>query len=1192
MAQDKITEIFDIAALEANKAKFLSTIKETLAEVEKLGIAIKSNTTIGGSSSNGQRASSATKEMESAAKEYTATWKRLLKERDDAEKESRRLEMANTKEVLALRKEVARQESKLRKLEIAGSKEALAIEKELAKQKADLRKLEIAGAKEAIAIQKELEKQEAKEQAIAAKNVFDLANAYDVLNAKHKAAIKEYQNAAAAGKLSAQQLVVLKDNANKLGDQLVKIDSAVGNYRRNVGNYSSAWNGLGMSIQQVAREMPNFAQSMQLGFLAISNNLPILADEIQRAKENIAELKAEGKDAPSLFSQIAASVFSWQTVMTIGITLLVKYGAEIADWVMQVSDAEKMLRKYESALTDSIKSESDGISKLYSAKQVINDTTKSREEQNKALNIAIKEYPEYLQGLSLESDSLEEINTLLDLQIERRIENARQVAINNTIKDSTNELILAQQNLNKEYSTWEQFTSFFTTMGLTMNDLTDDAKNLVKEYQNLNVLQGKDASLSNEQADKVLQLSNATKNLTESIKLQSDGLVVQRDILAKKIAQNEQEIRSSEGVVKIGGSVTDYRKKEREQLELNNITLLARLNLIDDEIRKKKQLAGVDERLLKDGKDGLELLELRAKALNAKDQSKEEIAAKEAVYRKEAEIEKKQLAAQYLNAAKNEEFKKRELLIEAELQQKLEDLRNPKRRGAGAGRGTDTSSFDAKKRLIQAEADLDRELYQQRIEQNKAIVDNENEIASRRVFAAQTIEDEKLKQIRRTKDETIRLLENEESAIAKIEARGAKTSEEKKRVSENNKQAILVEKQVALEKYLQEAQNVENETNKEITKIYEQETKKQIALINGRLDATINSGNAEKRAAQKLLDERFQSGEIALKDYKLQSFKLEQEYNNKTIDAQIDLLKKEAYNITLSAENKAKILNKIDDLEEQHRKNQLSEDIKTAEEQKRTQDAKYKYIQDLANETANLVFSLMDAQSQKEIEELEKRSAALTEKYDLERSAIENASISDKEKTARKLVLDAEEKESQKQIDKEIRAIKRKQAILDKAQALATIATNTAIALSNPLNLASFGSISPFIIALGAAQAATVLATPIPEYAKGKKESDSYEGLAIAGEKGTEMRIDKTGRLEILDKPTLIYTKRGDTILSNDQLKKGAAEKYVGEKVNYDELIRAYNYNADRTIKAIKSSPANIIIDNSEYNLNIKRARA
>lgn len=50
------------------------------------------------------------------------------------------------------------------------------------------------------------------------------------------------------------------------------------------GRAGSGYNGLAMAISQVGREIPNFFYSMQIGFMAISNNLPILVDELNRAR--------------------------------------------------------------------------------------------------------------------------------------------------------------------------------------------------------------------------------------------------------------------------------------------------------------------------------------------------------------------------------------------------------------------------------------------------------------------------------------------------------------------------------------------------------------------------------------------------------------------------------------------------------------------------------------------------------------------------------------------------------------------------------------------------------------------------------------------------------------------------------------------------------------------------------------------
>jgi hypothetical protein len=50
------------------------------------------------------------------------------------------------------------------------------------------------------------------------------------------------------------------------------------------GRASSSYNGLAMAIAQIGREVPNFFYSVQIGFMALSNNLPILVDEIKRAQ--------------------------------------------------------------------------------------------------------------------------------------------------------------------------------------------------------------------------------------------------------------------------------------------------------------------------------------------------------------------------------------------------------------------------------------------------------------------------------------------------------------------------------------------------------------------------------------------------------------------------------------------------------------------------------------------------------------------------------------------------------------------------------------------------------------------------------------------------------------------------------------------------------------------------------------------
>jgi len=145
----------------------------------------------------------------------------------------------------------------------------------------------------------------------AVKEAFDLGAAFG-------ATIPEYLQAAA--------------NVQKLRKLVDDLEQPLGKFQRNVGNYRSGFNGLGNSINQLTREFPAFAFSVQTGFLALSNNIPIFFDEMKRAKDSIAQLRAEGQKVPGLFATLTKSIFSFGTALSIGVTLLTIYGKEIGQF--------------------------------------------------------------------------------------------------------------------------------------------------------------------------------------------------------------------------------------------------------------------------------------------------------------------------------------------------------------------------------------------------------------------------------------------------------------------------------------------------------------------------------------------------------------------------------------------------------------------------------------------------------------------------------------------------------------------------------------------------------------------------------------------------------------------------------------------------------------------------------------------
>lgn len=96
---------------------------------------------------------------------------------------------------------------------------------------------------------------------------------------------------------------------------------------------ASSFNGLGNSINQLTRELPAFTYSAQTGFLALSNNIPALADQIQMLKVKNQELVASGQKSIPVWKSLTSALFSWQTGLSLGITLITVYWKEIFNFV-------------------------------------------------------------------------------------------------------------------------------------------------------------------------------------------------------------------------------------------------------------------------------------------------------------------------------------------------------------------------------------------------------------------------------------------------------------------------------------------------------------------------------------------------------------------------------------------------------------------------------------------------------------------------------------------------------------------------------------------------------------------------------------------------------------------------------------------------------------------------------------------
>lgn len=144
----------------------------------------------------------------------------------------------------------------------------------------------------------------------------------------------------------------LEAETNAIYQQMIKLQEATGNYRLSVGHYQKTWDGLGISISQIVRELPAAAVSLNTFFLGISNNIPIVVDEINRLRKKNELLRAEGKETVSVTKSIAKSLFSWNTALVVLLTVFSMYGKEIITWIDKTLAGRDAAKSFEDALED------------------------------------------------------------------------------------------------------------------------------------------------------------------------------------------------------------------------------------------------------------------------------------------------------------------------------------------------------------------------------------------------------------------------------------------------------------------------------------------------------------------------------------------------------------------------------------------------------------------------------------------------------------------------------------------------------------------------------------------------------------------------------------------------------------------------------------------------------------------------
>ena len=291
------------------------------------------------------------------------------------------------------------------------------------------------------------------------------------------------------------------------------------------------------------------------------------------------------------------------------------------------------------------------------------------------------------------------------------------------------------------------------------------------------------------------------------------------------------------------------------------------------------------------------------------------------------------------------------------------------------------------------------------------------------------------------------------------------------------------------------------------------------------------------------LKKQLASKEITQQEYAEREYQLKLDYARKTTEAAIDALEMQLNaEKNLGPDERAKLAEQLQkakaDLARQEAEAEIEaiEKIEKADEKSKNKRIKNveKWLQ-VASQAVGAIRDLVSTVYDGQIEKIEKEQDANDEKYDKDIERIENlaetGAITEEEAEARKRAAKIQTESKNKELERQKQEIAYKQAIWNKGTQVAETGIATARGIMEAFKLGPIaGAIMAAVVgAMGAIQVATILATPIPSYAEGTKDTAGHRGgTALVGDAGKQEVVMYKGQAWITpDTPTLVDIPKG-----------------------------------------------------------------
>lgn len=361
-------------------------------------------------------------------------------------------------------------------------------------------------------------------------------------------------------------------------------------------------NNLKMQFSQVARELPSLAMGPQMFILAISNNLPMLADAISDVRKQNELLKASGQKGVPVWKQLAGAVFSWQTALVAAISLGIVYGKEIGNWVKSLGKVKKELIDTQKIQDDLNKVQVEGgkaaaeettkLRLLYTASQ---DTSKSMKERNKVVDELQKMYPSYFGKLSNEEILAGKASDAYDRLTKSIISSAKAKAAMSKMVDEQGKILENEQKINDAYSRLDPL--------LPKLEAAEKKLNIAKTSASLNAGKLSTSGTRNLSAGGNVAVQQAQSDY-DQLKKETDAIYEEIAGYRATIYESNRISKELEKSIKVddivteekgsgtGSGKTDYASQLADaRVKAQQTTEKLRLQIMQEGIAKRKALA-------------------------------------------------------------------------------------------------------------------------------------------------------------------------------------------------------------------------------------------------------------------------------------------------------------------------------------------------------------------------------------------------------------------------------------------------------------------------------------------------------------------------------------------------------------------------------------------------------------------------